>query len=461
MYKFTVFCYFCLIFVSGAYASVQQFLYEDITPKCCKQEELLSLAGWHNQRRVFNCIPDEKRVSYVLTSEILDDFPWNSSDIFSDNACVDDTINEETNIRETIKIQLNDSTIITKLNLNFFPKCCPTHSSYDTKIHKCVRLKNESTSNYTSFTEDYLNEHLLNGMFFIQPGLSDCVTVIADYQLSFFDFSLIDENRGFYLESLNKTFSYGSYCVDKVYNSDNHVARICHPDLSICRHNIFQDDKIRCIRKCCPDGQVYRGGGKCKFDFAHGLDFENSSKIVNINEPFATVQGHSCRKYIADPSWDYTLDEMGTIRLYLKERIHKSPFENTYCYEHVDFGLTHGTTLFMCFTYTDKNRIEFQISRIALTLSCVFLILTLLAYLLLPEMQNLHGKTLMCHCGSLLVAFLTLVVLQFHPVIGGSGCIAAGYVIVYTFLAAFMWSNIMCFDIWWTFGIRLFLCYSH
>lgn len=117
---------------------------------------------------------------------------------------------------------------------------------------------------------------------------------------------------------------------------------------------------------------------------------------------------------------------MGTLRLYLKERFHKSPFENTYCYEHLEFGMINGTTLFICFAYQDKNRIEFQISRVTLLLSSIFLVLTLLAYILLPEMQNLHGKTLMCHCGSLLVAFIILVVLQFHPVIKGPACKGLG-----------------------------------
>lgn len=40
--------------------------------------------------------------------------------------------------------------------------------------------------------------------------------------------------------------------------------------------------------------------------------------------------------------------------------------------------------------------------------SCVFLLMTLLVYACLPSLQNLHGKTLMCHVSSILLAFICL-----------------------------------------------------
>jgi len=45
---------------------------------------------------------------------------------------------------------------------------------------------------------------------------------------------------------------------------------------------------------------------------------------------------------------------------------------------------------------------------IALQISCVFLLMTLLVYLCLPRLQNLHGKTLMGYMSSLLLAFICL-----------------------------------------------------
>lgn len=43
--------------------------------------------------------------------------------------------------------------------------------------------------------------------------------------------------------------------------------------------------------------------------------------------------------------------------------------------------------------------------------SCAFLLITLLVYVCLPSLQNLHGKTLMCHVSSLLFAFTCLAVI--------------------------------------------------
>lgn len=40
--------------------------------------------------------------------------------------------------------------------------------------------------------------------------------------------------------------------------------------------------------------------------------------------------------------------------------------------------------------------------------SCAFLLMTLLVYVCLPSLQNLHGKTVMCHVSSLLLAFACL-----------------------------------------------------
>jgi hypothetical protein len=88
------------------------------------------------------------------------------------------------------------------------------------------------------------------------------------------------------------------------------------------------------------------------------------------------------------------------------------------------------------------------------------------------KLLNLHGKTLICHVGSLFCAFSVLAAIKlstetqivhcvfFGKVTFGQGSLAAcshspyfpGYFIYFTFLTAFTWLNVMCFDIWWTFG---------
>jgi len=54
---------------------------------------------------------------------------------------------------------------------------------------------------------------------------------------------------------------------------------------------------------------------------------------------------------------------------------------------------------------------RFQMNTALQIISCGFLLMTLLVYLCLPSLQNLHGKTLMCHVSSLLLAFTCLPVI--------------------------------------------------
>lgn len=52
------------------------------------------------------------------------------------------------------------------------------------------------------------------------------------------------------------------------------------------------------------------------------------------------------------------------------------------------------------------------ISTVLMEISCIFLLLTLIVYVCLPVLQNLHGKTLMCHVSSLLTAFFCYTVIH-------------------------------------------------
>lgn len=53
---------------------------------------------------------------------------------------------------------------------------------------------------------------------------------------------------------------------------------------------------------------------------------------------------------------------------------------------------------------------RYQINSALEITSCAFLLMTLLVYVCLPSLQNLHGKTLMCHVGSLILAFTCLAI---------------------------------------------------
>jgi len=61
-----------------------------------------------------------------------------------------------------------------------------------------------------------------------------------------------------------------------------------------------------------------------------------------------------------------------------------------------------------CEMYFSLGVDRFQMNTALQIISCAFLLMTLLVYLCLPSLQNLHGKTLMCHVSSLLLAFTCL-----------------------------------------------------
>lgn len=50
---------------------------------------------------------------------------------------------------------------------------------------------------------------------------------------------------------------------------------------------------------------------------------------------------------------------------------------------------------------------------VALIVSLPFLLVTFLVYALIRKLRNLHGKSLMCHVATLLVAYTGLIIIQF------------------------------------------------
>ncbi|KAE9535064.1 hypothetical protein AGLY_008356 [Aphis glycines] len=90
----------------------------------------------------------------------------------------------------------------------------------------------------------------------------------------------------------------------------------------------------------------------------------------------------------------------------------------------------------------------------------IFLAATLLIYAVLPELRvTVHSGNLMAHTVCLFVSYATLAATTLvRQMFNNCACIIAGFVIQFSFLAAFFWLNVMCADIAWTFsGFRLLL----
>jgi G protein-coupled receptor Mth (Methuselah protein) len=86
--------------------------------------------------------------------------------------------------------------------------------------------------------------------------------------------------------------------------------------------------------------------------------------------------------------------------------------------------------------------------------SVPFLLVTLLVYACIDELQNIHGKCLMSYCFGLILLYVNLGLIYLH---GESLnrykylCKTIGFVAYSSVLICFLWLNVMCHDIYSTF----------
>lgn len=91
--------------------------------------------------------------------------------------------------------------------------------------------------------------------------------------------------------------------------------------------------------------------------------------------------------------------------------------------------------VFVCMTDEEIDQIQnksldlkFKLYPVFMLISVVFLFFVLVAFYVTPEMQNLHGKSIACQSGSLMIAFIALTItnLLAGSDISEDGCKAFG-----------------------------------
>lgn len=87
-------------------------------------------------------------------------------------------------------------------------------------------------------------------------------------------------------------------------------------------------------------------------------------------------------------------------------------------------------------------------------LSLPFIFATILVYVCIPELRNVHGRCLVCYLTGLAIGYLVLACVQINgnEFVPENVCKSAGYVIYFAFSAAFLWLSAISFDLWWTLG---------
>lgn len=178
-----------------------------------------------------------------------------------------------------------------------------------------------------------------------------------------------------------------------------------------------------CVRKCCPENQTTTEDGMC-VDSNSSLLYPFSPQFVDedVNSTVKdldiyTLYGNPCEygSFRLDPVRDGG-DEFFLFRSGVLSVPDLGNFTVAdYCIE--AFEGPNEILPLICFPPEDTPEEDsdadiYMMYPIGLIISVPFLFATFLVYAVIPELRNLHGKSLMCHVSSLFTAYAFLVVVQ-------------------------------------------------
>lgn len=198
-------------------------------PKCCKSGEYLNLTGGG-----YKCTENVSKRLDVSTNETY----FLERGISGE--CVD--ITSEFSI---FKIESGKIVGIRPYEGSYFPKCCPLNYTYNSILHSCEKREN-ADHNYITET-------------FIKVGLLDC-KVIVDLNL----------NKQTDIRNISELTN-SKYCLDE-NEMGSFTVRECRQNTEVC-------SDVRCVKKCCPDGQSYVDGRHCLDTYTNGLDLKTSPAV--------------------------------------------------------------------------------------------------------------------------------------------------------------------------------------
>ncbi|KAG4065998.1 hypothetical protein HA402_001245 [Bradysia odoriphaga] len=335
-------------------------------------------------------------------------------------------------------------------------KCCAEGFSYDIINRECVESLDVPKDFHRLFSKSV-------GIF--QTDVPTCGSneIFVEYETDIHNTKLI--RSGLKLSAIeSEILKPGMFCIDGIVNSESNKTMARHDNgiiVRTCRPKVLCAG-MPCVRRCCSNEMMMQrlnGSIKCVpygrnikptfYDI--GSPVNGSARGYLEVEPtvYGLINTQTCNRYklTDDPDDAHYISHVdGSLHVNHFEK----PFSNDeYCVEFLDTGTVDMHT-FVCFSPYPQTKFTYY--AIGLTISCIFLALTLICYACLPKLLNLHGKTLVCHVISLLSAYISLAIVQFHTETRLELCYFVAYLIFFCFLAAFCWQSIMCFDIWWTFG---------
>ncbi|KYN05227.1 G-protein coupled receptor Mth2 [Cyphomyrmex costatus] len=457
-------------------------------PKCCPPGEIFSghsivectsvsknvteldIHNW-NTPMGFQGIPKCKESEDLMTT-LLDDL---DSDNFSEvPACLEILHVQATGENTIIVVHCQSNkdrpkTINTSLpQLAYIRKCCPRDTVFDSRRKACVPQLSELDNLVTFLLNRSSNAELVVVTTDSPPT---CKGPIIDYEIDINDVFVRNSTYSVMVPTVTDIVkeellvTESNACLEITSNSDRIlIVRVCR-NPEFCHRNV-------CIRKCCAENEFFYAQGCNKLAVSdEPIEFHEAlanavnqtrSSSFDTTKDYGILIGKPCKygMYPIDPreeEWLLTSEGHVSVENYAVYD------QDNYCmdvfYNKSEFD--HHFHLFICFENPATNEIStrYRMNTVLEIISCAFLLMTLLVYVCLPSLQNLHGKTLMCHVSSLLLAFTCLPIITWNmpgDVIERQfmiTCKALAYTMLFAFLSAFSWLNVMCFDIWWTFGV--------
>ncbi|XP_069675217.1 G-protein coupled receptor Mth2-like isoform X1 [Periplaneta americana] len=189
---------------------------------------------------------------------------------------------------------------------------------------------------------------------------------------------------------------------------------------------------------CCPGRNVLNlNSSQCEGHPEASLHLNCTESGMYLLDPHATEDDA------------FTVDELtGALEI-------NGGTETNFCVGHKlgEDGSEHEIAL-VCFPkqYDEPaNRKNYNIYAACILVSAFFLLVTLIVYLLIPEMRDLQGKLLMCTMFSLCLAYISLAVLQLHSHnFTQTTCVSQAFFTYFWMLSAFFWLNVVSFNVWRT-----------
>ncbi|KRG07652.1 G-protein coupled receptor Mth2 isoform X1 [Drosophila mojavensis] len=221
-----------------------------------------------------------------------------------------------------------------------------------------------------------------------------------------------------------------------------------------------------CINICCPWGQIYNYT-ECQKDTNTkqkwpepliNVTLNNGSvQSVNIYEQFVVQSFRPCTEMFSlvpeVNSYDtFQLYENGTL---FREDDQHYIFKNEFCLVPTsinDTDLYYTINPANCDMFHENTTVKI-INGFAMLFSIPFMLLTIAVYLLIPELRNQHGKSLVCYLVGLTVGYSLLCCLLLVEGIDplSLSCKMFGYTTYFFFMSAFFWLNVISFDLWHNF----------